>query len=84
MSGETTIRRSTPDDAAKLLAHLQALVAEPGINIPLAPDEVTNTVEQERQRLEGFEDAPRAIILVAERDAELLGELTLRDRKTVV
>lgn len=78
MSGETTIRRSTPDDAAKLLAHLQALVAEPGINIPLAPDEVTNTVEQERQRLEGFEDAPRAIILVAERGAELLGELTLR------
>jgi putative acetyltransferase len=76
--GEITIRRATPDDAAALLAHLKALVAEPGINIPLAPDEVTATLEQERDRLAGFEDAPRAILLVAERDGEVLGELTLR------
>ena len=78
MPDELAIRRASPDDAARLLGHLQALVAEPGINIPLAPDEVTATLEQERERLAGFEDAPRAIILVAERDAELLGELTLR------
>ncbi|CAN5567122.1 hypothetical protein BH11MYX1_BH11MYX1_44100 [soil metagenome] len=78
VSGVISIRRATPNDAAALLAHLRALVAEPGINIPLALDEFTATVEQERERLEGFEDAPRAIMLVAERDGELLGELTLR------
>ncbi len=78
MSGEITIRRATPDDAPALLAHLQALVAEPVVNIPLAPDELTSTVEQERERLAGFEDAPRAILLIAERGGQVLGELTLR------
>ena len=76
------IRRAVPDDAAALIAHLQALAHEPGINIPLAPDEITLTVAEERERLLGFDDNPRALLLVATRGAELLGELTVRGLST--
>ncbi|HEY0255423.1 MAG TPA: GNAT family N-acetyltransferase [Kofleriaceae bacterium] len=74
---EVTIRPAVPGDASRLVAHLKTLAAEPGINIPMALDEVA-TVEDERARLETFEDHPRALVLVAERDGELLGELTIR------
>jgi len=72
------IRTATRDDAAALLAHLKALAGEPGINIPLAPDEITLTVAEERDRIAGLIDDPRALILVAARGGELLGELTIR------
>ncbi|MEO6772912.1 MAG: GNAT family N-acetyltransferase [Kofleriaceae bacterium] len=80
------IRRAVPGDAAALIAHLRALAREPGINIPLAPDEITLTVGEERDRLASFEDNPRVLLLVAARssarDAELLGELTVRGLST--
>lgn len=75
---EIEIREATPADAAALIEHLKALAAEPGINIPLAPDEVTVTLDEERDRIEGFTDNPRALMLVAVRGNELLGELTVR------
>lgn len=75
---EIEIRRAVPDDAAALIAHLKALAHEPGINIPLGPDEITLTVPEERDRLASFDDNPRAILLVATRGKELLGELTVR------
>jgi ribosomal protein S18 acetylase RimI-like enzyme len=75
---EIEIRPAIPDDASALIAHLKALAHEPGINIPLAPDEVTLTVPEERERLASFEDNPRAMLLVATRGSELLGELTVR------
>ena len=74
---QVTIRRATGSDARALVAHLRALAGEPEINIPLALDEVAS-VDDERDRLETFDDHPRAIVLVAERGKELLGELTLR------
>lgn len=60
-----------------MVAHLRALASEPEINIPLALDEVAS-VDDERDRLETFGGHPRAILLVAERGKELVGELTLR------
>jgi len=78
VDNEIEIRPVAPEDAAALIAHLKALVQEPGINIPLAPDEVTLTVAEERDRLQGFADNPRALMLVAMRGAELLGELSVR------
>lgn len=79
---EIEIRAATPEDAAALIAHLKALAAEPGINIPLAPDEVTLTVAEEREQIEAFADNPRALMLVAVRGKELLGELTVRGIST--
>jgi ribosomal protein S18 acetylase RimI-like enzyme len=73
-----TVREATPKDAAALLAHLKELTAEPGINIPLGPDEVTTTLEQEKSLLSDIANSPNAIMLVAEADGAIVGELSLK------
>ncbi len=73
-----TVREATPSDAAALLAHLKALAAEPGINIPLAADEITTTLDQEKALLADIAESPRAIMLVAEADGGIVGELSLK------
>jgi L-phenylalanine/L-methionine N-acetyltransferase len=73
-----SVREATPADAAPLLAHLKALAAEPGINIPLAPDEITTTLEQEKALLTEIAASPRAIMLVAEAQGAIVGELSLK------
>lgn len=73
-----SVREATPADAAALLAHLKALAAEPGINIPLALDEITTTLDQEKSLLASIAEASNAIMLVAEADGALVGELSLR------
>lgn len=72
-----TVREATVADAAMLVAHLKDLAAEPGINIPLAPDEVPS-VEREKDVLAQFHDSPSALMLIAQDDAQLVGELSLR------
>jgi RimJ/RimL family protein N-acetyltransferase len=72
------VREANPADAAALLAHLKALAAEPGINVPLTPDEITTTLEQEQRLLADIAESPRAIMLVAEAGGELIGELSLK------
>ncbi|HEY5921288.1 MAG TPA: GNAT family N-acetyltransferase [Kofleriaceae bacterium] len=73
-----SVREARPSDAAALLAHLKALAAEPGINIPLAPDEITTTLEQEKDLLAAIEASPHAIMLVAEAGGKVVGELSLK------
>jgi L-phenylalanine/L-methionine N-acetyltransferase len=72
-----TVREATVTDAAMLVAHLQELAAEPGISIPLAPNEIA-TVEQEKAVLQTFEDSETAIMLIAQAEGQLVGELSLR------
>jgi putative acetyltransferase len=73
-----SVREATPSDAGLLLAHLKALAAEPGINVPLAPDEVTTTLEQEKALLASIAESDTAIMLVAEENGLLVGELSLK------
>jgi putative acetyltransferase len=73
-----TVRHARPDDASALVAHLRALAAEPGINIPLAPDEVTFGVADERERIEELDGSDRAALFVALDDGALVGELSVR------
>lgn len=73
-----TVREAKPGDARALVAHLKELAAEPGINIPLRPDELTITVDEEREMLEDFAMSARAIMLVAEAEGEIVGELSLK------
>jgi RimJ/RimL family protein N-acetyltransferase len=73
-----TIRAARPDDAEPLIAHIQHLIAEPGINIPLAPGEFKLTVDEERQALAGYEAADNSVFLVAEIDSQLVGQLNCK------
>jgi len=72
-----TVREATVTDAAILVAHLQELAAGPGLNIPLGSGEIA-TVEQERAVLQTFEDSETAIMLIAQAEGQLVGELSLR------
>jgi putative acetyltransferase len=71
------IREATPADASSLVAYLKALASEPGICIPLTPADVVS-VEHEREILEDFSDSPRALMLVALAEGQLVGELSLK------
>jgi len=71
------IREATRADASSLVAYLKVLAAEPGICIPLTPEDVV-TVEHERAILEDFSDSPRALMLVALAEGQLVGELSLK------
>jgi RimJ/RimL family protein N-acetyltransferase len=72
-----TVREATISDAPVLVAHLKELVAEPGINIPLAADEVIS-LDHEKAVIRDFQESPRALMLVAEDDGKIVGELSLK------
>jgi len=72
------IREARPTDAEQLLANLRRLIAEPDINIPLAPGEFNLTLEEERQVLADYAAAANSIFLVAEVDGEIVGALNLK------
>jgi RimJ/RimL family protein N-acetyltransferase len=72
------IREAQAADAEQLLAHVQRLLHEPVRTAPLAPDEFTLSLEQERQILADYAKTAIAIFLVAEVDGMLVGELTCK------
>lgn len=72
------IREARPEDAGQLLARLQQLIAEPDINIPLAPGEFNVTLEEERQILADYATAANSIFLVAEAGGEIIGDLSCK------
>jgi putative acetyltransferase len=72
------VRYAEARDAEALIALLKSLVAEPGINIPLAPDEVTLTIEQERELIERLADSPHGAMFVAVDDHAVVGELSVK------
>lgn len=72
------IREARQEDAEQLLAHVQQLIAEPDINIPLAPDEFKLTLEEESQILADYAAAANSIFLVAEVDGEIVGALNCK------
>jgi ribosomal protein S18 acetylase RimI-like enzyme len=73
-----SVRHAKPGDAHALVAHLRALTAEPGINIPLAPDEVTLTPEEERETIEELDGSTRSAMFVALDGKVIVGELTVK------
>ncbi|MGE5185446.1 MAG: N-acetyltransferase family protein [Acidobacteriota bacterium] len=72
------LRPAAISDARALLALIREVLAEPGVNIPIAPDEFTFTPEEERARIEELATSSRARLLVADEAGELAGELTIR------
>jgi len=74
-----TVRHARPSDARALVAHQQALAAEPATarNGPLDADEILSA-EEEHGLLVELAGQPRALTLVAESGGVLVGELGLR------
>jgi len=70
------IRPARPDDAEDLIAFVQRLSGEPGIDLPFAPGEFTVTVEVERRLLDEYASARNSAIYIAEINGILVGALT--------
>ena len=70
------IRDAAVGDAERLVASLHEIVADPEGNTPLAPDEVTLTVDAERKLIATLPASQR--FLVAELDGEIVGNLQLK------
>jgi GNAT superfamily N-acetyltransferase len=71
-------RRVCADDAAPILALLKTLLAEPGVNVPLAPDELTRTLDEQRELITDFATAPRAAMFVAIVDDAIVGQISIK------
>ena len=75
---EFTIRQAHPEDAELLHDHIRRLLEEPGIPIPLQPEEFTLTVDQQRQILTDAPCAACAVCFVAEADGQIIGEINFK------
>ena len=71
MSGELTIRPAHSQDAAAILAYLRQIGAESD-NLTFGPEGLPITEEQERQYLRQVENAPDALMLVAQEADEIV------------
>ncbi len=78
---QVAIREARPDDAEQLLAHVQRLIEEPNIDIPLAPGEFNLTVEEERKILEEYATSDNSVFLVAEASGQIIGVLNCKGGK---
>jgi RimJ/RimL family protein N-acetyltransferase len=72
------IRRARPDDAGALLDHIRRLLREPGVPVPLQPDEFHLTVEEERAILSASLDSSNSVFLLAESAGRVVGELSCK------
>jgi putative acetyltransferase len=72
-----SVREARPSDARDMLALVRTALAEPGIAIPLEPEEFPYTLRRERRLLEAYAADEHRLFLVARRDDELAGLLNL-------
>lgn len=72
-----TIREATATDAEWKLDHIRRLIADPGSNTPLLPQEIATTVAQQAE-LFASARSRGDLFLVAEVGTERVGELNLR------
>lgn len=71
------VREATEEDAPWFIAHVRALVSEPGVAVPLRTEEFTTTVEQQAVLFSNA--ASRGdLYLIAEVEGRRVGELNLR------
>lgn len=73
-----TIRTAFPADAAKLLEHVYAIFAEDGFTLSTLED-FHNTEEQETAWLQMNLDDPGKLVIVAEKEGQIIGMLNFHD-----
>lgn len=72
------VREAARRDAEALIAHIREQAAEREKTTPLEPDEVTISVEDERDWLAGLVAAPKSRMFVAEAEGAVIGEISVR------
>lgn len=83
-SGKTVIlREATADDAEQVLKCTKTYVAESEY-IPKLPEEHLLTVDQQREWILNFEQHPQSILLVAEYNQEIIGNIDLNGSRRIV
>jgi len=73
-----TIREAQPDDARALLSFVRQTLAEPGLDVPLQPDEFDLSVTEEERILADYIASDNSIMLLAEAGGSIVGQLGLR------
>lgn len=79
------IREACREDAAKLVAFMQTITAEPNIYLTNSPGEFKLTPAQEETFIQDLNQADNSVFLVAEAGSEIIGSILLRggERKAV-
>jgi RimJ/RimL family protein N-acetyltransferase len=72
------IRPATSDDAADLIAYIQELTAEPGIQLLTGAGEFNKTVDEEMRYIQEMSDGGNSAIFLAYSGDQLVGEINLR------
>jgi putative acetyltransferase len=75
-------RRVQLADAEPLLANLVDLIAEPGVNVPLAPDELTRTSDEQRKLIAELAESARHAMFVAIADDAIVGQVSIKPVST--
>jgi RimJ/RimL family protein N-acetyltransferase len=75
------IRTAQPADAANLIAYIRELLTEPNLHLPLTSAEFTLTIAEEQQLLADVAAADNSVVLLAEVDTHIVGELNLKGGK---
>ena len=69
------IREARPSDAEKMIGYMQALIAEPGIDLAITPEEFNMSLEDEQEFVRDHALAENSLLIVAELDGEIVGIL---------
>jgi RimJ/RimL family protein N-acetyltransferase len=78
-TGETiTIRTAQPEDAAALLAYIRPVAEETEFFV-LEPDEFPEDEEQEQEWIEDHLESPGKILLLAEADGKIIGNVSFEN-----
>lgn len=66
---QVAVRKATSADAQAIREHVKRVLREPGVDIPLAPDEL------EEEHLHEIAESDNSIVLVAEAQGQIIGIL---------
>ena len=82
---EFIVRKGIPEDAEQVLAYMDEILAEPGINFVTEPGEFKLTLAEEREFIQRCNSSDNNLYLVAEAGGKLIGLLTMvaQDKRAV-
>jgi RimJ/RimL family protein N-acetyltransferase len=75
---DIVVREATPEDAEDMLAFMDLLLSEPGLDIPLERDEFDISLEEEARIMAEYAASDNAIFLLAMCGGELVGQLNIK------